>query len=80
MGQHVGRGFGKNESEWTGKAEIKTRKKFMALDETHEAIFSLTPDFNGRTSVSSEFSTEGAFIFASAILNAGQHGRDRQRE
>ena len=34
-----GRGFGKNEGEWTGKVEIRTRKKFLAVGEACVAIF-----------------------------------------
>ena len=29
----------KNEGEWTGNVEIKTRKKFLAVCETYVAIF-----------------------------------------
>ena len=34
----VGTGFGNNESEWTEKAEIGTRKKFLAVAEAYVAI------------------------------------------
>ena len=35
----LGRGFWKIKDEWTGKAEIKTRKKFMAAAEAFVAVF-----------------------------------------
>ena len=37
--QNLGRSFGKNEGEWTGKVEINSRKKSMAVDEACMAIF-----------------------------------------
>ena len=61
----------KNEGEWTGKFKTGTRKKFLAVGEACLAIFWPTPGFKGRTSVSSGFSTEGTFIFASAVSYCG---------
>ena len=37
----------KNEGEWTGKVEIRTRKKFLAVGEACVAIFWPTPGFSG---------------------------------
>ena len=39
----LGRGIGINEGEWTGKAKIRARKKFLALGEAYLAIFWPTP-------------------------------------
>ena len=33
------RGFAKNEGEWTGKVEIKTRKKFLAVGKACKGNF-----------------------------------------
>ena len=52
--------------DWTRKLEIRTRKKFLAMDEACMATFRPTPGFKGRTSVSSGFWTEETLIFASA--------------
>ena len=38
----------KNEGELTGKVEIKTMKKFLAVDETY-MVTEPTPGFKGRT-------------------------------
>ena len=67
----VGRGSGRNEGEWTGDVEIRTRKKFLAVGEAYDATFLLTPRFKRRTFVSSGFSTEGTLISASAVPDSG---------
>ena len=54
------------DTQWTGKAKIRTRNKFLAVGEACVAIFWPTPGFNGRTFVSSELSAEGTLISASA--------------
>ena len=60
-----------NESEWTEKIQIWTRKKFLAEGEACMAIFWPTPGFKARDFDSSEFSAEGTFISATDwfILN-----------
>ena len=70
----VGRRFGKNEGEWIGKVEIRTRKKFLAVGKACTAIFWPTPGFkikpqkeNSCHCVSSGFSTEGTLIYASVV-------------
>ena len=55
------------EGEWSRKVEIRTRKKFLAVDKAQVAIFWPTPGFSGRTFVSPGFSTEGTIISASTI-------------
>ena len=67
----VGKGSGRNEGEWTGDVDFRTRKKFLAVGETCVAILLLTPGFKRRTSVSLGFSTEGTLISASAVSDSG---------
>ena len=62
----------RQEIEWTAKVEIGTRKKFLAVGEACEAIFRPIPDFNGRTFVSSRFSTEWISISATALAHCGR--------
>ena len=54
------------EGGWTGRVEIRTRKKFP-MGEAYTAVFWPTPGFEGRTSVNSGFSTEGTLLSASAV-------------
>ena len=37
--EKVGKGFGKNEDEWTGKVESSTRKLFLIVGEACVAMF-----------------------------------------
>ena len=53
----------KHEGEWTGKVEIRKRKKFLAVNEACMALFRPTPGFKMRTFVSSGFSTSGDLNF-----------------
>ena len=62
----------REEIECTGKVEIGTRKKFLAVGEACEAIFRPIPDFNGRMFVSSLFSTEWILISAAAVAHCGR--------
>ena len=55
--------------------EIKTSKKFLAVEEACVAILWPTPGFKGRTFVSSAFSTEATSISASAVLHCGDSKR-----
>ena len=59
----VGRGFGKNESEWPRKAKIKRRKKFLAVGGACKAIFQPS-GFKGITLGSQE---SGPFFFSFLI-------------
>ena len=43
--EKLGRGFGKNEGEWTGKVKISWRKISLAVGEACIAIFWPTPNF-----------------------------------
>ena len=61
------RGFGKNEDECTGKVELSTKKKILAVGEACVVIFWPTPGFKRRTSVISGFSTEVILISAFAV-------------
>ena len=45
--EKIGRGFGKNAGEWTGRVEI--RKKSLAVSVACLAIYWPTPGFKGRT-------------------------------
>ena len=66
-------------SEWTGKVEIRTRNKFLAVGKACVAIFRPTPDFKWRTLVSSAFYVEGIFISASAVA-VGTAGNRQQKQ
>ena len=46
--EKIGRGFGKNASEWTGRVEIN-KEKSLAVSVACMAIYLPTPGFKGRT-------------------------------
>ena len=58
--------------KWTKKAEITTRKKFLAVGEAHVAIFWPPAGFKGRTFVRLGFSKEGILILCLWYFTVGQ--------
>ena len=44
--EKLGRGFRKNEGEWTGKVEINSRKISLAVS---EACMAIIPELKGKT-------------------------------
>ena len=63
----------RNEGEWTGKVEIRTRKKFLAVGNAYVAVlFRPTLGFKREIFVSSGFSTEGNCASAPSVSPCGK--------